>query len=179
MATLSNYADITITEGVSVMESVSVYILPLSAVGVGTGKMIHPTLGTLNYPYAPDKWTNIDTDLIVPPVWASTQTLNGGASTLWAGNIKDTVVTESWTGEGGLTLPVVFVRALLSFWMNPPAPETAYIQWYPSYTNELGYNIMITNVTCGGKEVTMDYITRKGWLTGGLEVTIKVASRVE
>lgn len=159
------------------MESVSINVLPLSAVGPGTGKMVHPTLGTLNYPYAPDKWTNIDTDLVVPPIWASTQTLDGGASTLWAGNIKDTVVVESWTND--LSVPIVFLRALLNFWMNPPAPESGYIEWFPSYTNELGYKIMITNVTCGGKEITMDFVTRKGWVTGGLEITIKVAGRVE
>ena len=159
------------------MESVSINVLPLSAVGPGTGKMVHPTLGTLNYPYSPDKWTNIDTDLIVPPIWASTQTLDGGASTLWAGNIKDIVVTESWTNE--LSVPVAFLRALMNFWMNPPAPEVGFIEWYPSYTNELGFKVMITNVTCGGKEITMDFISRKGWVAGGMEITLKVAGRVE
>ena len=53
------------------MDSISIAVLPALGATAGRGRLIHPTLGTLDYPNAPDLWRNVDTDVIVAPVWAN------------------------------------------------------------------------------------------------------------
>lgn len=173
---LSASTAFTIVDAGTESESTSVVVLPLSANSLGTGRLVHPDLGVLDYPYPPDVWENFDTDVIYPPVWAVSPTMGGGAVSVWPGYESDPVVVERWVSDASMPMP--FVRTLLGFYTNPPAPEDGYIEWYPSYANELGYRVVILSVTCGGEGVRFDFLTRQGWLAGELAVQMKVVGRV-
>ena len=176
MTTLTSSSTLTLTVGTTTTDSVGINVLPLSSSAPGRGRLIHPTLGTLDYPYAPDNWSGVDTDIIIPPVWAYSQTLSGGANTLWAGNIKDVMVREQW--DSAISMPLPFLRTLLNFYMNPPAPESGYVEWQPSYTNAHRYHVILVKVGSGGSELVLDYITRQGWLAGTLELQMRMIEKI-
>jgi hypothetical protein len=175
MTTITSFANFTILATTPVTEEVAIRVLPLGSSAAGTGRLVHPTLGTLDYPYSPDQWEGFDTDLIVPPIWASTTTLTGAANTLWGGSIQDVQPVEHWNSD--ISMPMEFVRMLVNFWMNPPAPEDSYVVWSPSYANDLSYNVILTSVGSAGGELSLNYVSRKGWLQGELVLKMRVVSR--
>src|SRR5579862_3243807 len=112
MPTLTSSSTLAIGSGSAVVESVAIPILPGIVAPGGKGRLIHPTLGTLDYDYAPDEWVNLAHDVIVPPVWATTKTLSGASNALWPGDIRDVEVQEIW--NQGLNLSANFALHLLS-----------------------------------------------------------------
>ena len=131
MTTLTSSSTLTIGAGSTVVDSVSIPILPLISSGTGKGRLIHPTLGTLDYANKPDEWVNIDQDVIIAPIWTSTKTLQGAINVLSPSDVRDVVVEERWTQELNVTIP--FLRTLLAFWQNPPDPVTGTpVQWWPN-----------------------------------------------
>lgn len=177
MATISASSTINIqAAGAVATESVSIQVLPMAGASLGKGRLYHPTLGVLDYPHAPDRWKNVDTDVIAPPPWASTPTLGGAANTIWPASIMDVDIMEQWDSD--ISVPMTFLRQLLNFRINPPAPEDGYIEWYPTYVNGYGYKVVLYDVTCGGEQVTLDYVSRQGWVSGALTIRMKVVGRV-
>jgi hypothetical protein len=66
------------------------------------------------------------------------------------------VVTESWTPDAGLSMPMPMLRALLAFYLNPPDLEAgAYIEWYPSYSCALGFKVILEGIEVGGSTLKM------------------------
>lgn len=125
----------------------------------GLGRLVHPTLGTLNYTHPPTEWQNIDGDVIAPPVWSSTKTLSGTSNTLWAGNIRDVVCVERWRERGALRMTMGQFRTMLAFYQNPPDPSVAAVEWYPDYTSALGFRVAMVSFTVGGDGVTLDWVS--------------------
>lgn len=156
MSTLTASTSFTVGASSTVVESVSVTILPAIAAGVGRGRLVHPTLGTYDYAQMPDQWTNVDGDIIISPIWASSKTLDGAANTLWQGNVRDVEVRESWT----FAVSIAQLRSILAMWQSPPDPDVGYVAWYPNYTNGLGFQVLMLEVTVGGQGVTLNYISR-------------------
>lgn len=162
--------------GVVATASVGITVLPAIGAATGRGRLIHPTFGTYDYPYSPDRWTNIDGDVIIPPIWSSSKTLLGSANTLFVGNLRDVTVEEEWNQE--LAGSTAHMRMLLAMWMNPPDPTLDYVEWYPNYTSALGFKVIMIEVTVGGQGVSLDYITRQGWVTGVITLKMKIAGRI-
>jgi hypothetical protein len=115
----------------------------------GQGKIVHPTLGAFDYEYPPDEWTNMDGDVMIAPTYASTKSLQGSSSKLWSGDIRDITCEERWLSLGGLAMPITQLRLLLACFMNPVDPSIGYMQWYPSYSNAIGYNVQMIDVVTG------------------------------
>jgi hypothetical protein len=182
MTTLTSSATFTIGAGSAIVESVAVTILPAIGSSTGKGRLIHPTLGTLDYGYAPDEWSNIDGDLIVPPIWSSAKTLQGAANALWQGNVRDVIVYECWIQD--LNMPVAMLRQLLAFWQNPPDPDAGSpVQWWPNYASALGFNVAMLSVEVAGdgpgQGVVLDaLVPRRGWVGGKVTNTMRILSRV-
>jgi hypothetical protein len=179
MPTLTNSATLAIGAAVPAVEEVSIAVVPAASVATGNGRLVHPTLGTLDYTYAPNAWTNVDGDVIAAPVWASSKTLQGAANTLWTGDIRDVTVTERWTREaGGIIMPVGMLRTLMLFWLNPPDPAAAWVLWYPTYTSDLSFKVLLTDLKVGGEGITLNTIaTRKDWVTEEVALSLKVVAR--
>lgn len=175
MTTITNSGTFTVGDSAVAAESVTLTVVPAASTGDGRGRLIHPSLGVLDYPYSPDKWTNIHGDLFVPPVINTTKALRGSTNTLFAGHIRDVECVETWDSDV-ISLP--FFLALASFWMNPPDPSVAYVEWYPSYTSSLGYKVLLKNLTVGGEGINLSYITRQGVVEGPVELTLRVCGRM-
>src|ERR1700729_161501 len=106
MATLTSSGSFTITSVATETVETSTTVFPSVGYPNGLGRLVHPTLGAYDYSTKPDKWVNIDGDVIVAPVWASTKTLGGAANSLWPGNIANVVCEESWgDNQNGLVMP--------------------------------------------------------------------------
>lgn len=179
MPTLTNTTTFTIGGGAPVVEELTLLVLPPPAEATGKGRLVHPTLGTLDYSYAPNSWTNVDGDVIAAPVWASTKTLQGASSTLWRADIRDVECRERWNTEaGGLKMPIEMVRTLILFFTNPPDPASSAVEWYPTYTSSLGFKVALVDLNVGGQGVTLDWVTRKGWVTGDVELALRILGRV-
>lgn len=182
MPSLTNNATFTFGPASPQVEEVAIEImaLPVGPAPTGHGRLVHPTLGTLDYDYTPTNWTNIDADLIVAPVWATSKTLRGSANTLWRGDVRDVVCVERWDSDaGGLKMRMETLRMLIAFFVNPPDPANATVQWWPNYTSDQGFKVAITNLTVGGQGVTLDTLaTRKGWARRDVELTLKILGRV-
>jgi hypothetical protein len=170
MATLTNSTAFTIAAGSTVVAQTDVEVVSTAVAGQGRGRLIHPTLGTFDYPYMPEQWTNVDGAAIVPPTWQTTRTLGSGQATLWAGNVRDVEATETWTAPGGLSMPMTMLRMLLSIYQNPPDPATDYLQWFPNYVTTVGYDVVMKNITVGGQSITFTDTSLQGWCD--LPVTI-------
>jgi hypothetical protein len=177
MTILTSSATIAVGDGATAVDSVQLTVLPAVSVSSGRGRLVHPSLGTYDYVRGPDEWTNIDGDAIIPPIWASTKTLLGSANTLFVGNLRDVTVEERWTQS--VAAEIDHVRTLLAFWMNPPDPSLAYVEWYPTYTSNLGYKVILLSVTVGGKEITLSSLVHQGWVRGPIVLKMKIAGRVE
>lgn len=189
MTTLTSSATFTIGAGSAVVESAQISILPAIGSSTGKGRLIHPTLGTLDYPVGPDEWVNVDGDVIIAPTWATVKTLQGASNALWQGDIRDVTVQEVWIQE--LNVPIDFLRHVVAFWINPPDPDTGTpVQWWPNYTSAQGFQIIIENVTVLGEGpglrdsllregITLSALpNRMGWVDGKLTITMRVLGRV-
>lgn len=179
MPTLTNTATLAIGAGAPAVEEVEITVIPAASVVSGKGRLVHPTLGALDYTYTPNKWTNIDGDVIAPPTWASSKTLQGSSNTLWRGDIRDVTVVERWTRDaGGIIMPMDMLRTLLLFFLNPPDPASAWVLWYPTYTSDLSFKVLLTNLQCGGDGITLDTIaSKKGWTTEEVALFLKIVAR--
>ena len=178
MPTLTATTTFTLGAGSPASETLDISILPAATGTSGRGRLIHPTLGVIDYEQSPDEWRGIDSDVLMPPVWASTKTLSGAANTLWRGNLRDGSCSETWTAENGLSMPLGQLRLLLAAWQNPIDPGAGFLQWWPNYTSVLGYKVLLTDVSVGGQGVTLDYLTRQGWVAAPVTVTYRIAGRV-
>lgn len=175
MTTLTNSAIFTVGDAATAVESVALTILPAAASGSGSGRLIHPTLGTYDYSHMPDQWTNIDGDIIVAPIWSSAKTLIGAANTLMQGHVRDVTVTERWT----FAVPVAHLRALLLHWQNPPDPSVGFVQWWPNYTSTLGFKVALTDLTVGSEAVTLDWISlRHNMVVSDVALKLRIIDRV-
>ena len=180
MATLVSSGIFSVGDAVLVEEQVSVPVIsaPSFGAGTGTGRLIHPTLGTLDYDMAPPEWGGMDGDAIIPPIWASARTLTGGANTLWPGYMKDVEVYERWPGKVSMKAPQF--RAFIDFWVNPPTPPS-YVEWYPNYLNGNGYQVIITSVSSGGnKGVNLDFtlFQADGFIKGPVQINMRLVDYV-
>lgn len=181
MAVISANNTFSVTEqDALVEESVIIPILSAPAEAPnGTGRLVHPTLGTYDYDLAPTKWRNIDSDIVVAPKWGVTEVLTGQKFTLWQGYDRDTRVAEIWepTGNAKASMRNEQMRMLLDLFMNPPTPPS-FIEWYPNYTTSSGYKVIITGFTVGGSDVELDYVTRAGLVTGEVTLTMQIAEKL-
>ena len=178
MAEISNSNSFTIGAAATQQDSVSLLVLPLAAVGEGTGRLVHPTLGTYDYLHPPNEWTNIDTDVVIQPIWRHARTLSGAADTLWPGHLRDVECSERWTAPGGLSMTTTQLRMLISMWMNPPDPAVEHVEWYPSYCTTLGYRVIIRDVNVKGSAVTLDQIAvTQNWVVGPVTVRYRIVDR--
>lgn len=180
----------TITSGIvgdanTVTATTTLTILPAAGGSVGgRGRLVHPSLGTFDYAYQPDEWTNMDGDALILPVWSTTKTLRGAANTVFQGNLRDVIIEEHWNQP--LSMPMAMLRTLLSFYMNPPDPSVAYIKWYPNYTNANGYNVVMLGLVCGQgasgdtnpSGVTLDVVSQQGWATKPVSLKMRIAGKL-
>lgn len=189
MTTLTSSATFTIGAGTPVIETAQITVLPALSGATGKGRLIHPTLGTLDYPNAPDEWINMDGDIIVAPTWATVKTLEGATNALWQGNMRDVTVQEVWIQE--LNVTIAFLRQLIAFWTTPPDPVTGTpVQWWPNYTNALGFEVVLENLQVEGdgqglrdsllrEGVTLNALTQTaGWVSGKVTNTMRILGRV-
>lgn len=178
MPTLTASASFTIGTASPAADEISITVLPAAVGGGGKGRLVHPMLGAFDYESAPDQWSGIDTDILIPPVWASSKTLAGTANTLWRGTVRDAVCVETWSAERGIAMAMTQFRMLLAFWQNPPDPANGFIQWWPSYTSAFGFEVILTNLTTGGNGITIDAIAAQGYLVGPVELTLRVVRKL-
>jgi hypothetical protein len=198
MSTLSNSGTFTIASGTSLTTSATEEVIASVAYPIGKGRIVHPVLGVFDYEYAPDEWTNLDGDAIYFPTWAATKSLAGASSSLWAGNIRDVTVEERWTALGGLGMPIGQLRTLIACMMNPVDPSVGYMQLYPNYTTDIGYNVLLLDVITGSagsagmpslsgfknQGMVFNVITQgtgtdgNGWVDRAVSVFWKLVSRV-
>ena len=160
--------------------TITILSLPVGTAPTGKGRLVHPTLGTLDYDYAPSSWTDIDADVLIKPVWATSKTLQGSASTLWRGDVRDVACVERWDSDAGeLRLPMDMLRTLIAFYANPPDPASGYVAWHPTYTSDLAFKVALTSLTVGGNGVTLDFIASKqDWARRDVELTLQILGRL-
>lgn len=177
MPILTSTGSYTVGDAAVSQNSTTVTVLPAATTQTGRGRLIHPSLGTLDYPYMPDKWVNIDGDVIVSPIWSNTKTLLGSSNTLFVGHIRDVQCEEHWNQE--ITNDLDFVRTLLAFWMNPPDPSVAYVQWWPSYTTTLGYKVILSDLKVGDSSgVSLNHLTRLDVVEGSVALKLRIVDRM-
>lgn len=155
MPLLTATTNFTILDASPVVESVQLSVIAAGGPGSGKGRLVHPTLGTLDYSLAPHEWTSMAEDAVIAPIWSSQMTLSSAANTLWPGNLRDVTPEERWIPSAGLSMPLDMLKSLLAFWMNPPDPATAHIEWWPSYVSSLGFKVIISAIEVGGAPLTL------------------------
>lgn len=176
MSTLTSSATLTIADAAVAVESIALTVLPVPASSTGRGRLVHPSLGSYDYYRPPDEWEGVRGDLIIPAIWASTKTLLGAANTLFVGDVRDVIVEERWTQS--LVGPTSFADMLIAMWTNPPDPSVAYVQWYPNYASTFGFNVVMLNLTLGGRGVSTDKVSHGGRDRGPMVLRMRIASRL-
>lgn len=187
MTTLTSTTTITVGDAPTVTASTPLLITAPLVAPSGSGRLIHPTIGTYDYALTPTQWANMVGDAVIPPIWSAQMTLASDVNTLWAGNIKDVVVVEEWDADGGLSMPLSQLAVLLAMWQNPPDPDVGYVQWYPNYINSNGYNVIIEaikveNTGGGGSSgdgVYLDTFARTvGMVAGAVSMSLRLVSKL-
>lgn len=181
MSTLSSTATLTIADAAVAAESITVTVLPAPTGGSGPGRLVHPdpALGTFDYWRPPDETSGmLGAGAVIRPIWSSTKTLLGAANTLFAGDIRDVMIEERWTQT------VVFTQAqlemMVAMWTQPPDPSVAYVQWYPSYLNGLGFNVVLLDLKAGpgGEGITTTPLRNAGWVRGPVVLRMRLISQI-
>jgi hypothetical protein len=178
MTTLTTTGTFTIGDGTLASASTTLRILPASGVGSGPGRLIHPDLGTYDYPRSPDQWVNVDGDVIIPPVWASAKTLKGASNTLFQGDIRDVLIEEHWVQT--LAMDLAQARMLIAMWQNPPDPADGFVEWYPSYANDLGFQVVMLDLSigqAGGQTFTPLVKNGSGYVRGPVKLKMRIVDR--
>lgn len=179
MTTLTSSATLTLTDGSVVSESLPVTVLPALPAGSGKGRLIHPTLGTYDYDIEPTEWTNVFGDAVIAPVWSSNKTLGGASSAVWPGYLRDVVVEERWTAQGGLAMRATQLSMLLAMFQDPPDPESAWVQWYPNYITELGFKVILIDLSVGDSNaIALDGFVRGGFVAKKVTLKMRIIDRV-
>lgn len=181
MTTLTASTTVTIQAASPVSESVQLAVIPALSSGVlGKGRLVHPSLGTLDYFLEPHQWTNIDGDVLIPPIWSSAKTLSSTANTLWPGALRDVVCVESWIPEKGLSMPLSMLRTMAAFYLNPPDLAAGqYVEWYPNYTSELGFKVIIEDLKVDGETMKMSPLVKGAELVEfEVKLSLRIAERV-
>ena len=173
---ITSSATFTVVAGDVVTETAEAVVLPIAGVGEGRGRLVHPTLGTFDYAFAPDRWTNLRGDVVVPPIWAMAATLSGASSTLWPGSIQDVVIEESWTD--GYAMDSDQLDILLAIFQAPPDPADGYVELWPSYTSDLGFYVAFIGLEVGGQNLTLTPMVRVGVVEGPVTARFRVIGRV-
>lgn len=182
---LTSSSTITVASSTIMTTSTQLQVLPPYLAPNGKGKIVHPLLGAFDYEVKPDEWVNVDGDVIIPPVWSSSKTLSGAANTLWAGNIRDVVAEERWNQP--LSMPITQLRIFLFIWTTPIDPAVGYVQWYPNYINNNGYNVIPLSLSAGDQDnlVFDDVVNTKdfagnpdGWMTKPVTFKLKLVARI-
>lgn len=161
-------------------------VLPALPVESGYGRIVHPQLGAFDYEVKPDEWMNIDADVVVAPIWASTKTLTGAANVLWPGSIRDVVAFERWKPIGGLSMPITQLRMLMLIWTTPVDPTVGYVEWWPNYISPNGFKVIPVDLKVGSEGITLnDLINTKtpdgdpdGWVDAEITFLMKITGRV-
>lgn len=183
---LSSEATYPIADAGTAIIEAPILSLPAWPVQRGRGRIIHPLLGAYDYEVKPDEWVNLDADVIVPPVWASTRTMTGATNVLWKGYLRDVVVEERWKALGGLAMPIGMMRMLYMIWMNPLDPMVGYVEWYPNYISPLGFKVIPVSLTAGGQQGlafddVVNYLDDRGpdgWVTQPVTLMLKLVERI-
>ena len=178
MTLLQSIGTFTVAAGTVETVSAAVTIVPSAGIALGRGRLTHPSLGVYDYGRGPDEWSNVDGDAIIAPIWSSHQTLLGASNTLFQGDLRDVTVEERWTQR--IAMELVQARMLMAIWQNPPDPSVAYVQWYPSYANDLGFNVVILDFSIGGQGINLNPLVKNGigWVRGPVTIKMRIASRV-
>lgn len=179
MTTLSASSTLTLTDGTVTVESLPVTVLPALPGGSGKGRLVHPTLGAYDYDLEPSEWTNVLGDVIIAPIWSSNLTLGGASNTVWQGTIKDVLVEERWTAQGGLAMRASQLAMLLSIWQNPPDPATSWVAWYPNYVTTQGFKVVITDLSVGDSHgIALNGYVRGGFVAGKVTLKMRIIDRL-
>lgn len=183
--TLKSEATYPIADKTTKIEEAAIVSLPAWPVQSGRGRIVHPLLGAYDYEVKPDQWTNMDADVIIPPVWASTRTMTGAINVLWKGNIRDVVVEERWLAPGGISMPISMLRMLYMIWTNPLDPQVGFVQWFPNYISPFGFKVIPMMLDAGGQALVFDDIVNyedgngpNGWVSSPVTLTLKMIERL-
>ena len=157
MPTLTSTTFFTVANQPTAVESITLQVVPAgSGAAGGFGRLVHPTLGTLDYVLPPHEWTNLDSDVLITPTWQASKTLTSTANTLWPGALRDVLVTESWLPEAGLSMTMPMLRIMAAFYLNPPDLGAGeYIEWYPTYSCALGFKVILEGLEVDGASMKM------------------------
>lgn len=145
-----------------------------------TGKLVHPTVGTLQYTFMPYKWSGVDGDVIVLPIWQVEQTLTGRHATMWPGTIEDALCVEFWTG-----LPIAMTDVLQRMYETPTDIEAGqFVVWSPEYCSDNSYKVVIEWLEArglgpaGDPPVQHGYVqTVHGWDTKDVTIKFRIKDR--
>lgn len=171
---ITNTASYSVADQATASASASVVVQPAAVVGTARGRLIHPTLGTYDYLNTPTDTVNVDAGVLYGPIWTHTPTLGGAVDAVWAAKLKDARVVERWA-NGDTGGPIAHLRALWSFYANPPDPASAWVLWYPNYCTAQGYKVAMVAVRAGGSDVTLNRrMLGQGYSTGAVELELRV-----
>jgi hypothetical protein len=179
MTTLTSNATITIGDGATATETISLSVVAAPIGGSGKGRLVHPTIGTIDYDRQPDRTDGMRGDAHIAPVWASSKALRGTANTLFAGDLRDVVCMEHWTQP---FVTATFADVLQSIFVNPPNPSGNHVIWYPSYLNAFGFKVVITDFSLGGNRGVSTFFPRHGAGTydrGPMSLTMRLIEKIE
>lgn len=181
MPTLTSSTFFTVANQATAVETIQLAVVPAgTGAAGGYGRLVHPALGTLDYTLPPHEWTNLDSDVIIPPTWSASKTLSSTANTLWPGALRDVVVSETWTPDAGLSMPMPMLRLMMAFYLNPPdLAADQYVEWYPTYSSGLGFKVILEGLDIDGVNLKMTPQTKYiGLIEFPITLKIRPVSRI-
>ncbi|HXH10789.1 MAG TPA: hypothetical protein VNP04_13635 [Alphaproteobacteria bacterium] len=196
---ISASASFTVSTGISAVLSTTTVVeaatilpgrpaLQSDAVGAGTPQELHYPTSALNSPLVfelnPQIFTNIASELLTRPLYASQRTLTKTATVQFPGDPTDLEVRLTWMGGGDrLAMTWAFFAQLYNYFFNvPDIQNDGYIQWKPKDLNNHTYNILFTDLEVGGNgSIQLDNMIKAadGYVHETVTATFRIVSTVE
>lgn len=162
-------------QGTPVTAASTVQLLPSGLTGTrgARRRLVHPdgaSFPALVYYRNPDRTFNFDSDVLRHPIVSVTRTLSSTKVVRFEEVTEDVVVVERWEANGGLSVPVFFLRQLYNLLVNPPAFDSVnqtYVIWEPRDESDDTYRVELIGLQVGGgagagRFNIKKYVTRGG-----------------
>jgi hypothetical protein len=182
MAIISTQTTVTIGDATADVTQLDIVLQANLTGTLALRQLVYPdaaVLAPFTYEKNPDDWTNFDVSpLVKRPTVGVLKTLEDTKLTGWQGFARDASVVETWKGsETEAPITLNFFRQLYAYYENPPT--NGFIVWHPKDRTTNSYNILIEDLTVGGRDIRMNYIAaQQGFLVGDVNLRFRIVSQV-
>lgn len=147
-----------VQQGTPIAATSTIQLLPSGLTGTrgALRRLVHPDGATFPpalYWRNPDRIFNFDADVLRAPIVEVVRTLSASRTIRFEEIEEDVLITEVWTADSGISMPLFMLRWLYELVLNPPAFDALnqeYVRWEPRDRTDDAWHVQLLRLQVGG-----------------------------